>query len=168
MQPGNPLLVLAPDGITQLLLRIDERNLGKLALAQKAVASADAYADKQFAAVVSYINPSVDIARASVEVKLDVAAPPDYLRQDMTVSVDIEVGRSAKALVLPGRSVHDALSAQPWIMGISKGRAARLPVRLGLQGSTHTEILDGIAEGDFVIPATFPVIAGQRVRPILP
>ncbi len=43
VQPGNTLLTLAPDGETQLLLQIDERNLGKLALGQKAVASADAY-----------------------------------------------------------------------------------------------------------------------------
>ena len=32
--------------------------------------------------------------RASVEVKLSVPEPPDYLRQDMTVSVDIEIARS--------------------------------------------------------------------------
>jgi HlyD family secretion protein len=85
VQAGNTLLVLAPDGVTQLLLEIDERNLGKLALAQKAVASADAYADQRFAATVVYINPGVDITKASVEVKLNVDNPPEYLRQDMTV-----------------------------------------------------------------------------------
>ena len=78
------------------MLQIDERNLGKLALGQKALASADAYPDQRFAAVVSYINPGVDITRASVEVKLTVADPPDYLRQDMTVSVDIEVAREGR------------------------------------------------------------------------
>jgi HlyD family secretion protein len=40
--PGNALLVLAPTGKMQLELQIDERNLGKLALGQKALASADA------------------------------------------------------------------------------------------------------------------------------
>ena len=64
VQPGTALLVLAPAGQTQLELQIDERNLGKLALGQKALASADAYPDKRFEAVVSYINPGVDINRA--------------------------------------------------------------------------------------------------------
>ena len=80
VQPGTALLVLAPAGLTQLELQIDERNLGKLALGQKALASADAYPEKQFEAIVSYINPGVDINRATVEVKLDVADPPSYLR----------------------------------------------------------------------------------------
>jgi len=164
-QPGNTLLVLAPDGETQLLIAVDERNLGKLALAQHAVASADAYPDKKFAAVVSYVNPGVDLTRASVEVKLTVSDPPPYLVQDMTVSVDIEVGRSDHALVLPVRSVHDMLSSAPWVMAIRNGRAIRLPIHLGLQGATQIEILDGLTEGDVVIPATSVTVAGQRVRP---
>jgi HlyD family secretion protein len=168
VQPGNTLLVLAPDGETQLLLEIDERDLGKLALAQTAVASADAYPDQRFAAVVAYINPGVDITRASIEVKLNVSSPPDYLRQDMTVSVDIQVARSANAIVLPGRSVRDGLSAAPWVMTIKNGRATRQPVRVGIQGTTQSEILEGIAVGDFTIPATSDVAAGQRVRPISP
>jgi HlyD family secretion protein len=166
VQPGTTLLVLAPDGETQLLLAIDERNLGKLALGQKAVVSADAYANQRFSAVLSYINPSIDIARASVEVKLTVANPPAYLRQDMTVSVDIEVARGENALVLPGRSVHDALSDKPWVMVIRKGRAVRQPVRLGLQGATQTQILEGVADGESVLPAVSPILAGARVRPM--
>ena len=166
VQPGNTLLVLAPDGETQLLLEIDERNLGKLALGQKAVASADAYADQRFPATVVYINPGVDITKASVEVKLNVDNPPAYLRQDMTVSVDIEVARSEHALVVPGRSVHDALSDAPWVMAIRKGRAVKQPVKIGVQGNTQIEILNGIAEGDVVLPVTSNVVAGQRVRPL--
>ena len=125
VQPGKALLVLAPAGEMQLVLQIDERNLGKISLGQKALASADAYPDQRFAAVVSYINPGIDISRASVEVKLTVADPPDYLRQDMTVSVDIEVAARDNTLVLPTRSVHDVLSGQPWVLGIKDGRAVK-------------------------------------------
>lgn len=166
VQAGTMLIVLAPDGQTQLLLAIDERNLGKLALAEKALASADAYPDKKFSAVVSYINPSVDITRASVEVKLDVADPPAYLVQDMTVSVDIEVARNETALVLPVGSVHDALSTAPWVMGVRDGRAYKQPVHLGLQGNTRVEILDGMADGAVAIPVAAVILIGQRVRPI--
>jgi len=49
-QPGKTLLVPAPTGELQLVLQIDERNLGKIALGQKALASADAYPDRRFAA----------------------------------------------------------------------------------------------------------------------
>ncbi|EHR05442.1 efflux RND transporter periplasmic adaptor subunit [Bradyrhizobium sp. WSM471] len=168
VQPGKTLLVLAPAGDAQLVLQIDERNLGKIALEQKALASADAYPDRRFAAEITYINPGIDISRASVEVKLTVADPPDYLRQDMTVSVDIEVAAKDDALVLPVRSVHDALSGAPWVLGIRNGRASQRPVRIGLRGNSHIEITDGLAAGDVAIPQSSGVLTGQRVRPVLP
>ena len=167
-QPGKALMVLAPDGDTQLVLQIDERNLGLIALGQPAVASADAFPERRFDARVNYINPGVDLSRASVEVKLTVPDPPAYLRQDMTVSVDIEVARRANTLVLPTRSLHDGLSNAPWIMGVAEGRARKTPVRAGLRGVTDVEILEGAKEGDQVIPATSGVLTSQRVRPVAP
>lgn len=167
VQPGKALLVLAPAGELQLVLQIDERNLGKLALGQKALASADAYPDRRFAAIVTYINPGIDISRASVEVKLTVADPPDYLRQDMTVSVDIEVAARDDVLTLPLRSVHDVLSGNPWVLGIKDGRAIQRPVTIGLHGNSHVEITGGLAVDEVAIPQSSGVLTGQRVRPVL-
>jgi HlyD family secretion protein len=167
VQPGKALLVLAPAGDVQLVLQIDERNLGKISLGQKALASADAYPDRRFPATITYINPGVDISRASVEVKLTVADPPDYLRQDMTVSVDVEVAARDGARILPLRSVHDVLSASPWVLGIKDGRASQRPVKIGLHGNSQVEIVDGLAEGDVAIPQSSGVLTGQRVRPVL-
>lgn len=168
VQPGRVLLVLAPAGETQLVLQIDERNLGKIALGQHALASADAFPNQRFDAVVSYVNPGIDITRASVEVKLVVPEPPDYLRQDMTVSVDIESARRDGALVLPVRDVHDMLSGTPWLMVVRDGRAAKQPVTIGIRGNSNVEILGGAAEGDLAVPATANLLTGQRLRPVLP
>ncbi|UPJ67691.1 efflux RND transporter periplasmic adaptor subunit [Bradyrhizobium sp. 191] len=168
VQAGKALLVLAPSGDLQLVLQIDERNLGKLALGQSALASADAYPDRRFAAKVSYINPGIDISRATVQVKLTVVEPSDDLRQDMTVSVDIEVAAKDNAKVLPVRSVHDILSGQPWVLTVEGGRAAKRPVKLGLRGSSNIEIVEGLEAGDVAIPQSSGVVTGQRVRPVRP
>jgi HlyD family secretion protein len=109
------LMVLSPVGKTQLVVQIDERNLAMVQLGQPALGAADAYPTQHFAARVAYINPSVDPARGSVVVKLDVAAPPAWLRQDMTVSVDIEVARRNATLVLPLSHLRDGAGAQPWV-----------------------------------------------------
>lgn len=168
VQPGAALLVLAPAGQTQLELQIDERDLAKLALGQKALASADAYPDKRFEALVNYINPGVDITRATVEVKLDVPNPPSYLRQDMTVSVDVDVAHEDNTLVAPARSVHDAMSSNPWVMSVRDGRAYQQPVTLGLHGQTQVEIKGGLEEGAWALPVGAGVLTGQRVRPFTP
>jgi HlyD family secretion protein len=168
VQAGKALLVLAPDGDTQLVVQIDEKNLGSIALGQPALASADAFPDKRFTAKVVYINPGVDITRASVEVKLSVENPPDYLRQDMTISVDIEVGRRDKALVLPMRDIHDALTSAPWALLVRNHRAHKQPLKLGLKASTMVEVLDGANDGDLAIPTTAGVLVGQRIRAVSP
>jgi len=160
------LMVLAPEGETQIVLQIDERNLAKLKLGQKALASADAYASEKFAAELVYINPGVDAQRGTVEVKLRVPGPPAYLRQDMTVSVDIEIERRAAALALPAEAVHDAAGPSPWVLVVKNGKATRQAVKLGLRGEGSAEILDGLAEGDRVVPAGNSIRAGQRLRPM--
>ena len=166
VQPGRTLMVLAPAGETQIVVQIDERNIARLRLGQPALASADAYPEKRFAAEVGYINPGVDAQRGTVEVKLRVPEPPPYLRQDMTVSVDIEVARSPGALALPAEGVRDATGAAPWVLLVKDGRAVRHNVELGLRGSGWVEIRSGLAPGDRVVPAGAPVQPGGRLRPV--
>ncbi|MFG1418071.1 efflux RND transporter periplasmic adaptor subunit [Xanthobacter sp. V0B-10] len=168
VQPGRTLLVLAPAGDTQLVVDVDERNLGMIALGQPALASADAYPSQRFAAKVTYINPGVDITRATVQVKLTVPDPPAYVRQDMTVSVDIETARRSGVLVLPRRAVRDLQSGQPWVLAIRDGRAYHQAVKVGLAGNMRLEITEGLKAGDLAIPEGAGIAAGQRVRPVLP
>jgi len=166
--PGKELLILAPTGSTQIVVQIDEKNLGLLEAGQKALVSADAYPNRHFEAVLTFINPSIDINRASVEVKLTVAEPPPYLRQDMTVSVDIEVARSADTIVVPARSVRDAQGKAPWVLAVAGGSAVARTVRVGLRSADEVEILEGVATGDHLVPASAAIVAGQRLRAVVP
>ena len=165
VQAGKELMVLAANGETQILVQLDEKNLAKLALGQKVLGSADAYADQRFDAVVSYINPGVDATRGSVEVKLLVANPPAYLRQDMTVSVDIETARRSRALTIPTGAIHDASSNAPWVLVVRNKHTVRQPVKLGLRGDNSVEVLTGIKAGEAVIlTAVGTITADMRVR----
>ena len=146
------------------MVEIDERNLRLLALGQKALASADAYPQQRFPAELVYINPGVNAQTGAVEVKLDVPSPPPELRQDMTVSVDVEVARRPNALLVPASAVHDADSAAPWVLRVENGSAERRPVGLGLRSGGFAEVISGLSEGDLVIPASATTIAGARVR----
>jgi HlyD family secretion protein len=169
VQPGKELMALAPAGETQVVVEIDEKNLAQLRLGQRALASADAFPKERFAAEIVYINPGIDALRGSVEVKLRVPDPPDYLRQDMTVSVDIEVARSRGTVVVAADAVRDPNGAHPWVLAVDGWRAVRRPVRLGLKGEGHIEVLDGVAPGDRLISAaSASAREGQRVRAVGP
>ncbi len=165
VQPGKELMVLAADGQTQITIQLDEKNLAKIALGQKALGSADAYTDQQFDAVVSYINPGIDATRGAVEVKMTVANPPDYLRQDMTVSVDIETARRSGALVIPTGAIHEASSNAPWVLVVRNNHTAKQAVKLGLRGDNSVEVLSGLKAGEAVILTAVGIIkADMHVR----
>lgn len=163
VQPGKVLMVLSPAGQTQLVVDIDEKNISPLRIGQHALASADAYPAERFDARLAYINPAVDPQRGSVEVKFDVPHPPAYLRQDMTVSVDIDVARHSNAVVVPTETLHDSAGA-PWVWKVVGRHVRRQPVSIGASGSGNTEILAGLQPGDLVAPAGNALSDGSRVR----
>jgi HlyD family secretion protein len=160
---GKALFELAMAGETQLVLQVDEKNIGLLAIGQTAVGLADAYPNRPFTALLFYIAPGVDAQRGSIEVKLRVPEPPPFLKPDMTVSAEIEVGRRSGAVVVPSEVVREAASPAPWVMVARDGHAARQPVRLGLRGTGSTEVVDGLQPGEAVIPPSTGVAAGQRI-----
>ena len=165
IQPGKLLMTLSPSGDTELVVQIDEKNLALLRLSQKALASADAYPDRRFAAEITFISPAVDPLRGSVEIRLRVTEAPEYLRQEMTISVDIETARRADALIVPSEAIRDAGSNQAWVLVVREGTAQRQAVKLGLRSEGKTEILEGLAPGDLLVPVkNLSIREGSRVR----
>lgn len=164
VSPGARLLVLGKAGPVQLVTQPDEKSLAFVRVGQPALASADAFPSKTFAARVATIAPSVDAARGTVEVKLEASAPPAGLLPDMTVSVSIEVDRRPAALSLPAEAVRDP--GKPWVLALRGGRAERREVELGVSGEGTVEIAAGLAEGEQVIlPGAEIIEPGRKVRP---
>jgi HlyD family secretion protein len=166
VQPGKALLSLAQAGPVQISAQVDERFLDQLRTGQAASVVADAYTDQRFAARVISIAPSVDAQRGSVEVKLALAGDaPDFLREDMTLSVEVETGRRESALVLPLAALRTSADAeQAEVMVVDAGRARLRTVRLGLRTLAAVEVVDGLSSGEQVLLGT-AVQDGDRVRP---
>ena len=162
--PGRVVLTLARTGLTQLLAEPDEKNLSLLTVGQAATASAEAYASDRFDAKVSFIAPSVDPRRGTVELRLEVPKPPSYLRPAMTVSIEIQVAERKNALVIDADAIHELGGDSPWVMVVRGDHATRQNVRLGIRGDVHVEILEGLDEGSTVLEANAAVSAGSRVR----
>lgn len=160
--PGQVLLELTLDGRTEIVAFASEETLGHLRQGMPAVVSADAYADQSFPALVSWIAPAVDPAQGTIEVRLALPEPPAYLLPEMTVSVNIDVARRAGALVVPRDAVELVGRDSGWVLLQVDGRAVRREVWLGIMADDGVEILDGLVEGDVVLPLT--VAPGARVR----
>lgn len=164
VQAGKALLTVSVQGPLELQAQVDERFLAQLQPGQRARVLADAYPDRPFEARVDRIAPSVDAQSGSVEVTLVVdddkpASRPDFLREDMTLSVEVLTGERSKAWVLPLR----ALRADGSVLVAEDGRAVARELKLGLRTLSDVEVLGGLREGEAVI-ADASVVPGARVR----
>ncbi len=167
VQPGRVLFDIALQGDTEILLPVDEKNLAVLALAQAARCVADAWPDRPFPAVVRFIAPGVDAQRGTVDLRLRVDPVPDYLRQDMTVSVNIQTGQRDAALIVPNDALLSIAGTAAAVRVVRDGHVARQAVTLGLRGLAVSEVTAGLAAGDWVLAtdaATSLVADGARVR----
>jgi len=162
--PGRTLMTLSPEGLTQLVVQVDEKNLRYLVLGQPASASAEAYPERRFDARLAYVNPGINAQTGAVTTKLDVLQPPPELRQDMTVSVNIEVARHPQAVLAPSDAVHDPGSPRPWVLRVEGKRARRVDIQLGASSGGWTEVLAGVQPGDRLLPASITLRDGERVR----
>ena len=165
VQPNRVLFEIARDGDTEILVPIDEKNLQALAMGQSALCVTDAYPTQAFTARIRYIAPSVDPQRGTVDVRLVVDNPPEFLREDMTVSVNVETGRRDSALVVPNDALLAVRGNDATVWRVVDGRATRRKVQLGLRGLVQTEVTQGLESDDLVLAdAASSVSEGQRVR----
>lgn len=165
VQPGRALLSLALSGPVQLVGQVDERYLEQLQVGQSASVLADAFPGDPFAARVLSIAPVVDAQRGAIEVKLALPqGPPAFLREDMTLSVEVETGRRERALVVTMEALNGARTDSTATVRVARdGRVEERSLRLGLRTLEAAEVLEGLSAGEVVLLGPTPE-PGQRVR----
>lgn len=165
VQPGRALLTLALTSPVELVGQVDERYLEQLQVGQAATVRADAYPQAPFAATVRQIAPVVDAQRGAIEVKLALPqAAPAFLREDMTLSIEVATGRRDRALVVPMDAFNgERGNGSATLRVLRDGRVELRTVKLGLATLDAAEITEGLAAGDVVLlGSTLP--AGARAR----
>jgi HlyD family secretion protein len=163
VQPGRLLIEIAKDGTTEVLIPVDERNLGVLALGQPARCIADAYPNRVFEAKINFIAPTVDPQRGTVDVRLTVDPTPDFLLQDMTITATIQTNKRDAAITLSNDLIREPQNGKGVVWLVRDGTVTAQTVTLGLRGLSATEITQGIKPGDLVVLSA-KVKLGERVR----
>lgn len=168
VQAGKGLLTLSVQGPTELVAPVDERFLGQLQDGQVARVRADAYPEAPFEARLVRLAPSVDAQSGAVEVTFAVQGPlPAFLREDMTLSIEVRTGARPAARAVPLKALREAAAGasgeRATVLVVEDGRATVREVSLGLRTLDAVEVRSGLKDGEMVLlDAT--VAPGQRVR----
>ncbi|WP_273209139.1 efflux RND transporter periplasmic adaptor subunit [Marinobacter subterrani] len=162
VQPGRTLLEIYSAMSREIVVPVDERSVGQLALGQPAQLVADAYPETILDAKVSFLDPAVDTSRGTLDVHLALDSDADFLRQGMTVSATITTATRANALVIGNDALRNIRADRAEVLLVRDNRVVKISVRLGLRGAFASEILEGLEGGDLVLSAGAE--EGSRVR----
>jgi len=132
---------------------VDETDIGRIQLGQKARFTVDTYGDYQFEGQVTAIYPQAEIRDNVVNYVAVVKfkAPSDrVLRPEMTTTVRIELERHENVPALPARAVRREAGRQFVLCRQGETIEERF-VKTGSRDDTYVEIVSGLHEGDEVV-----------------
>jgi HlyD family secretion protein len=152
----------------QVELDINQNDFAKLGPTQPGIVTTDAYPDRKYQGAIEEISPEANRQKATVQVKVRVLDPDDYLRPEMNASVAFysteKPGSKAasRALVTaPASAVKNNA-----VFVVVDGKALRRAVKVAATTSQGALIEDGLIGGeDLIVNPPADLKDGQRVRP---
>ncbi|WP_322798842.1 efflux RND transporter periplasmic adaptor subunit [Thermoflexus sp.] len=150
--PGGAIL-LADLSDLYLDLTVDEVDVVRLKEGMPVAITLDALPGRTFRGHIESIDPAATEAGGAatyrVRVVLDEQDPA--LRSGMSATVEIEVDRRENVLLVPNAAVRrDRTTGRAFVNRVVGDRVEEVEIRLGAQGETESEVLEGLREGDIV------------------
>jgi len=141
---------------------VDEEDIPRVMEGFIAHVKSDAFPGTILSGRVADITPKGDPVAKAYRVR--IALPEDArLRIGMTTEVNIVVREVADAVLAPAAALRGPAGAR-YVLMVAQGQAQRRQVRVGIEGRTMVEILEGLVSGDNVIVAPPPGIdTGRRI-----
>lgn len=153
---------------------VDETDIGRVKIGQKAVIGLDAYPEIRVHGVVEHIYYESHLQNNVNIYAVDVIpeAVPDVFRSGMSANIDIVVGEKQDALLLPSGAVQNrnGKTVVQQHDRASGGMRYRI-VRTGMQDDSNIEIVEGLREhASVLVPDTSFVLPENNAgsNPFIP
>lgn len=186
------LLTVADLGVILAKVDVDETDVVRLALGDSVSVAIDAFPDTTFVGRVSKIGNSAKLAAqqgaggttdraVDFEVEVTLDQPPADIRPDLSATARIvtETRRQVPSIPiialtvrehenLPNelKATRDSASAKKnereGVFIVRGGVATFVPVKVGIAGEEHFEIVDGLKVGDSIVAGPYQAIRDMR------
>jgi HlyD family secretion protein len=151
----------------QAELDISQNDFAKLSPKQKAFVSTDAFPDRKYDGNIAEISPEANRQKATVQVKVQVLNPDDYLKPDMNATVQFlstnGAASSRGGVFVPGGAVRDRENKKvAWALNNNVASPHAVEV---IEPRAGGFLVDGISAGSTLIldpPATLQ--PGDKVQ----
>ena len=182
--PGTVIIEVADLSTMLLVAQVDEADVGKMTVGQKATVYVQAFPDDQFEGVVDSIALTHRLSSTSTKYfKTEILLKGDVkkLYSGLTAHVDIETLKHENVITVPsqavlGRPIDDLplkirdecpevdkeKTYTPAVYCYIDGKAVVTPVKIGPSNLTHTVILSGINKGDKIVIGPYKVLESLK------
>jgi HlyD family secretion protein len=160
------LVTMADLNDLQVELDISQNDFPKLGPKQKGNVTTDAYPDRKYQGAIEQVSPEADRAKATVQVKVQVLHPDDYLRPDMNATVAFYNDAPAtptdagkRVVVIPAAAVHGGS-----VFVVLDGHARKRAIATGGTSAKGVMVESGLVGGEeLVVSAEGDLKDGQKV-----
>jgi HlyD family secretion protein len=151
----------------QVELDITQNDFPKLGPKQTGYITTDAYPDRKYQGFVEQVSPEADRAKATVQVKVKVQQPDDYLRPDMNATVafynvakpDAASTETKRVIVIPPGALQN-----DHVFLVLNGHAVKRTVTTAGNTAKGVRIESGLNGGeDLIISPPADLKDGQKV-----
>jgi HlyD family secretion protein len=136
--------------------KVDESDIGKVYLGQRARIKVESFKDKTFDGKVTKISP-MGVEKDNVttfEVRVSIQNPGGELKAEMTANAEIILEEHKNVLQIPeGAILYDKDKKASVEIPNPKGKDGKdkVAVNIGISNGAKTEVLSGLKEGDQVV-----------------
>jgi HlyD family secretion protein len=152
-------------------LDISQNDFARLHAAQHGIITTDAFPDRKYEGFIKEISPEANRQKATVQIKVKVSKPDEYLRPEMNASVafisdekpDAQSASAAPAkpvVLVPASAVKDGA-----VFVLLDGKAMRRAVKTGAVSGPSIRVEDGLIGGeDLIVNPPAGLKDGDKVR----
>lgn len=148
-------------------LDINQNDFAKLGPRQRATITTDAYPDRKYEGNIDEIAPEANRQKATVQVKVRVLHPDEYLRPEMNATVAFVESTKSNSVPAARAFVYVPTSAvrNNIVFVMADGKALRREVRVGTTTPQGLRIESGLSGGeDLITNPPADLKEGDRVR----
>jgi len=150
-------------------LDIAQNDFAKLHAGQHGTITTDAFPDRKYDGFIKEISPEANRQKATVQIKVKVSKPDDFLRPEMNASVaflsDAKQAAESSAAAAPVVMVPAAAVRDNAVFVLLDGKAVRKPVKVGATSSGSVRIEQGLIGGeDLIADPPADLKDGAKVR----
>jgi HlyD family secretion protein len=158
--PGTQLAEVVDPSVIIAEVKVDETDIGRVGIGQRAAIHAAAFPDLAFDGTVERIAAAADRAEGqqnlSFLVEIQLEGDAARIKPGISCRAEIYTASSENELAVPLQAVRydEALERepqQPYLFVVANGTAVRRTVTLGLSSDSHVVIRSGLTPDDRVV-----------------